>query len=108
VYNWSYSIAAQYEHRLSNDLKLVPRIEYNARGGMSWSIEGLYEQEDIHLVNAQISLERGNFKTSLWVENLFNQIYFNNFSAPTLGGGLSNIAYYAVPRRYGVRASISF
>lgn len=108
VYNWSYSIAAQYEHRLSNDLKLVPRIEYNARGGMSWSIEGMYDQEDIHLVNAQISLERGNFKTSLWAENLLNQIYFNNFSAPTLGGGLSNIAYYAMPRRYGLRASILF
>lgn len=108
TYGWSYNLGAQYRHALSDTASLTGRIDYSGKGNNYWHIDNVDKQDDVHLVNARLTLDMGRYTVAAFVENLFDVAYTEEFFAKTFSAGLTDIRYPGTPRRYGVTASLKF
>lgn len=108
TYGWSYILSAQYSRPLSDRLSLVGRIDYSGKGDNYWHVDNADKQNDVHLVNARLTLEMGSISTAIFAENLFNVKYTEEFFSKKFSAGFTDIRYPGAPRRYGISGSFKF
>lgn len=108
TYGWSYNLGAQYRHPLGDAVSLIGRIDYSGKGDNYWHIDNADKQDDVHLVNARLTLDMGRYTVAAFVENLFDVAYTEEFFAKNFSAGFTDIRYPGLPRRYGVTAGFKF
>ena len=105
----SFTANASIDYRvpLSGDLELGLRGDYSHVGKFYWNIQNTSFQPAYDLVNLRVSIgdPEGRWQIALRGENLFNEKYYNEFTADvfTVGEGLGAPG---TPRR--ILASLSF
>lgn len=106
----SYSFVGQYEIPLGAEFSLTPRIEVNGKSSFWWEVNNkpIEKNKPIHLVNARLIAQHGDFSLTGFVENLFDKKYNAEYLAGgfAVTGGSTSAA--APGRRWGVRAKFSF
>lgn len=106
-YNWSYSLGAQYVHRLSWGA-LTSGFDYTGKGGQYWHIDNEDKQDPVHLVDARVSADFGKWTVAGFAENLFDKDFTEEFFASQFAGLLTDIRYPGAPRRYGLSVTYQF
>jgi iron complex outermembrane receptor protein len=108
---YSASLAASYEHQLTEDL--VGRFAINAKYQSSYNtgsnLDPVKNQEGFTLVNARIGIGPQNkrWQAELWGQNIFDQYYTQvGFDAVAQTGSYD--AFLGLPRTYGVTLRASF
>lgn len=106
----SYAFSAQYTFRLGGDTRLIPRIELNGSAGdYYWEIDNRDRRGPVHLVNARLTLRRGAFSVTGFVENAFDEDYVIEFIPVEWSGAFAGDISAAAPgRRWGVQARLHF
>ncbi len=109
TYGWSTSIGLQYVNEIDSiDGQFKARLDYSGRGDMKWEAHNLDEQEAVNLFNLRFSLDFENYYTSLWVENLTDKEYWQEFVSNEFSALNNDIGFRAQPRRYGLTAGLRF
>ena len=99
---WTLNLGLQHTATLSNSLDLVSRLDYEHRDRTYWTLDNLDTQEPYDLVNLSFSLERDNWSTRLFVNNLFDEEYIEWFFAARFIGLPADIAWPSAPRQVGL------
>ena len=99
---WTLNLGLQHTARLSDNLDLVSRIDYEHRDTTYWTLDNLDTQEPYDLVNLSVSLERDNWSARLFVNNLFDEDYIEWFFAARFIGLPADIAWPSAPRQVGL------
>lgn len=107
TYSWSYTAWGQITQPIG-DAELILRADYTGKGGNYWHIDNLDKQDDVHLVNARLTLDFGSYSLALFAKNLFNVDYTEEFFSKDFSGGGTDIRYPGSPRRYGIAATLKF
>jgi len=102
---WTLNLGLQHTARLSDNLDLVSRIDYEHRDTTYWTLDNLDTQEPYDLVNLSVSLERDNWSARLFVNNLFDEDYIEWFFAARFIGLPADIAWPSAPRQVGLEFS---
>lgn len=108
TYGWSYALGVQYGQPISSTATLTGRVDYNAKGDNYWHIDNLAKQNDLHLVNARMTLAIEQFSLAVFAQNLFNKKYTEEYFSKAFSAGFTDIRYPGAPRRYGVSAGFKF
>lgn len=95
------NLGAQYNPELTADLDLLLRADYRRTGRTWWDVPNSTVRDPIHLVNARVGVEGGNWGLYGFATNLFNEEYNAEFSP----GGF---VFKARPRVYGVEATYRY
>jgi len=82
-------------------------INADRRGQQYWDPLEEYKQEPFTLVNARVNFKYQNFGINLWVNNLFDT-KFNQEFFPTAEFGFSNLRFPNTPTTFGVDLSYRF
>ncbi|MCJ7590400.1 MAG: TonB-dependent receptor, partial [Woeseiaceae bacterium] len=105
---WTLNLSAQHTKTLSNDLRLVSRIDYEHRGKTYWTLDNLDTQPAYDLTNLSVALEKERWSTRLYVENVFDEDYIEWFFAARFIGLPADIAWPSKPRQVGLEFSIRY
>jgi len=108
TYGWSYNMSMQYTKPLSDDMELILRADYSARGDNYWYIDNLDKQKAVNLFDLRTTLRWKNLSLSGYAKNLFNEKYFTEVGVMQNSGLATDIGFPATPRRYGVEVQIRF
>ncbi|MEO0410484.1 MAG: TonB-dependent receptor [Pseudomonadota bacterium] len=108
-YSQEYNIIAgfQIDKPITDSLDFNARLEYNKWGPVWFDSSNLAgtRREPVDLVNARIGVSNDRWQIALWARNLNDEEY-NIESIPLLSALAAT--YRAVPRSYGVEASVKF
>jgi len=105
---WTLNLSAQHTKTLSNDLRLVSRIDYEHRGKTYWTLDNLDTQPAYDLTNLSVALEKERWSTRLYVENVFDEDYIEWFFAARFIGLPADIAWPSKPRQVGLEFSVRY
>jgi len=105
---WSLNLSAQHTKSLSNDLRLVSRINYEHRGKTYWTLDNLDVQPAYDLTNLSLALESERWTTRLYVNNVFDKDYIEWFFAARFIGLPADIAWPSKPRQAGLEFSFRY
>lgn len=103
--NHTLFLGAQYEHPVSNTLKLVVRGELRNLGAQYTDIQNKIEQPSYTLFNSRVGLTSGNYSLFVWVQNLNNERYLAYGNPDSSFGRQARIG---APRTYGVTLTAKF
>jgi iron complex outermembrane recepter protein len=98
-------LGAQYTAKLTDKFNLILRGEVRNMGEFYTDIQNTLQQPAYTLINANISLNYGNYGLSLWGQNLANQAYLAYGNADTSFG---RSVRTAAPRTLGVTLKAKF
>ena len=99
---WTLNLGLQHTAALSASMDLVSRLDYEHRDKTYWTLDNLDIQEAYDLVNLSFSLERENWTTRLYVNNLLDEEYIEWFFAARFIGLPADIAWPSPPRQVGL------
>jgi iron complex outermembrane receptor protein len=111
---WTVSAIGRYEWTLKDDIEPYVQVQYAYRSGVYGDAQdspGAY----IHgysLVNARVGAKFGGgaYDASLWIENAFNQVYFNTLASASIPGA-GTFAFAGAlgpPRTFGATIRAKF
>ena len=103
--NHTLFLGAQYEHLVSNTLKLVVRGELRNLGAQYTDIQNKIEQPSYTLLNSRVGLTNGSYSLFIWGQNLNNERYLAYGNPDSSFGRQARIG---APRTYGVTLSAKF
>jgi iron complex outermembrane receptor protein len=103
--NHTLFLGAQYEHPVSNTLKLVVRGELRNLGAQYTDIQNKIEQPSYTLLNSRVGLTNGSYSLFIWGQNLNNERYLAYGNPDSSFGRQARIG---APRTYGVTLSAKF
>ncbi len=103
--NHTLFLGAQYEHPVSNTLKLVVRGELRNLGAQYTDIQNKIEQPSYTLLNSRVGLTNGSYSLFIWGQNLNNERYLVYGNPDSSFGRQARIG---APRTYGVTLSAKF
>ena len=103
--NHTLFLGAQYEHPVSNTLKLVVRGELRNLGAQYTDIQNKIEQPSYTLFNSRVGLTSGSYSLFIWVQNLNNERYLAYGNPDSSFGRQARIG---APRTYGVTLTAKF
>ena len=103
--NHTLFLGAQYEHPVSNTLKLVVRGELRNLGAQYTDIQNKIEQPSYTLLNSRVGLTNGIYSLFIWGQNLNNERYLAYGNPDSSFGRQARIG---APRTYGVTLSAKF
>ncbi len=108
--HWSVALSGDYVRPLTisdTTWDLVFHLDYSVRGDNYWDVFNTDVEKDIHIVNANVALERENWALTLWVENMTNTRYWTNWFNQN-DTALPDIGFFAPERRFGIKATYRF
>lgn len=108
MYEWSYSLFGEMEFKASEAFTLSGRLELTGNGGLEWEVNNLDSQNPVYLVNGSLMADYGKFALQLWVKNLLDEAYFEEYVSREFSGFATDVAFPGTPRRYGVTATYRF
>lgn len=103
--NHTLFLGAQYEHLVSNTLKLVVRGELRNLGTQYTDIQNKIEQPSYTLLNSRVGLTNGSYSLFIWGQNLNNERYLAYGNPDSSFGRQARIG---TPKTYGVTLSAKF
>lgn len=103
--NHTLFLGAQYEHSVSNTLKLVVRGELRNLGAQYTDIQNKIEQPSYTVLNSRVGLTNGVYSLFVWGQNLNNERYLAYGNPDSSFGRQARIG---APRTYGVTLSAKF
>ena len=103
--NHTLFLGGQYEHPVSNTLKLVVRGELRNLGAQYTDIQNKIEQPSYTLLNSRVGLTNGSYSLFIWGQNLNNERYLAYGNPDSSFGRQARIG---APRTYGVTLSAKF
>jgi iron complex outermembrane receptor protein len=103
---YTLNAGVQTDHRLSDNLQLVARVDFQ-RLGQTWFhtvqdnvVPTMFgsnanfsrlERDPFNLVNVRLGLKGNRWDATLWSRNVFNKEYITEVSAaPEFGGGFAS------------------
>lgn len=101
---FSASLSAEYKHRMTGDIDLVARADYDWRSSFFWDTANRIREPGYGIVNVRVGLETERWGLSLFAQNLFNQEY--RVRAATYSGRV--LAIPGTPQTFGLIARTSF
>jgi len=108
------NIALQYQKSIPflGGRSFTTRLDYNYFGDRNWWIDGQDVQDQVSLLEANLSVEIiDNLELSLWCKNCTDEVYDSEYGPQEkelFGGAAKDVAYQARLRTYGLRASYRF
>jgi iron complex outermembrane receptor protein len=99
---WTVNLGFEHTAALSASMDLVSRLDYEHRDKTYWTLDNLDTQEAYDLVNLSFSLEREQWTTRLYVNNLLDEQYIEWFFAARFIGLPADIAWPSAPRQVGL------
>jgi iron complex outermembrane receptor protein len=108
AFKYTLNVGATKTFDLTNDLQLVPRIEYNRYGPIWWDVANTpgTRRDPIGLVSARLTLKSGSrWEVSAYGDNLGDKAYFQEV-VPLLG--FFTVNYRGLPRTFGLEARVNF
>jgi len=103
------SLAAQYEHPVTDDLSLFARTEVSYRSKTYFAPDNAFTQGAVTLVNARIGMQSQahGWGAYLWARNLGDKDYAIDKQAGAIVAG-QTIKALAAPRTYGIELRASY
>ncbi|WP_417450963.1 TonB-dependent receptor [Kordiimonas sp.] len=101
VSEYTLNLGVQYTADLSDEARLITRVDYQRIGKTWWDLENSTVRDPVDLVDARMGVEFGDWTITAWAKNLFNKEYNAEFSP----GGF---VFKAKPRRYGIDLTMRF
>ena len=98
------TLSAEYRYLLSAPCTVISRIDLRTVGERYWDRFNSAKQESYQLINLSLSFQRGAFKVTGFINNLFAEEYFTNYVPAyrfPFGGG-SALAVNGAPRSFGI------
>lgn len=108
VNGWSYNLGVQYIRDFGDDYTLVGRVDYSAFGDLNWFVDNLVKLDQVHLVNARVSVEVSQWTLTVYAKNLFNRRYNTDYFSAYYAGTPTDIGYPNQPRMIGGSVSLRF
>ena len=100
-------IGANFNTKVSENFSVNVNLNLENRGKLYWDALETYVQDSYSIVNGKISAKVKDFGIAVWVKNLtdteFNQEFF-----PTVEFGFNNLRFPNTPRTIGVDLSYQF
>ncbi len=107
-FKYTINLGVMQATDLTNDLKIVPRIEANRYGPIWWDVANTpgTRRDPLTLINARLSLKSGKrWELSAYGDNLADKKYFQEV-VPLLG--VFTVNYRGPTRTYGLEARYNF
>lgn len=108
AFKTTINLGASQTFDLSNELKLVPRVEMNRYGSIWWDVDNTpgTKRDPLTLLKARLSLKSANgWEISAWGDNLTNEKYFQEV-VPLLP--IFTVNYRGPTRSYGLEVRVDF
>lgn len=108
AFKYTINLGATASVKLTNDLDLVPRVEFNRFGSIWWDAANTpgTKRDPLNLVDARLTLKSAaGWDISAYSNNLFNEKYYQ-IVVPLLG--FFTVNSYGPTRSYGIEARLSF
>jgi iron complex outermembrane recepter protein len=110
---WVANVLARYEWQATDKINPYAQIQYTYRSSVFGDVQESPGAviPGYSLVNARIGAHFGDrYDASLWVDNLFNQVYFQNLGAASITGSAAYGFSGALgdPRTFGVTLRAQF
>lgn len=108
---WSASVAATYEHEISDNL--VGRFAVNAKYQSSYNtgsnLDPVKNQEGFVLVNARVGIGSSDkrWQVEAWAQNLFDQ-YYTQVGYDAVAQTGSYDAFLGLPRTFGMTLRVAY
>ncbi len=108
------NIGLEYKNSLPflDGRSFTTRMDYSYFGDRYWWIDGQDVQEQVSLLEANVSMEIiDNLELALWCKNCTDEVYDSEYGPQEkelFGGAAKDVAYRARLRTYGLRATYKF
>jgi iron complex outermembrane recepter protein len=106
--HWSITFTGDYVQPVGNTgWDFIVHADYAVRGDNNWEVINTDVEKDVHLLNGNVTLEKGNWAVSVWATNLLDTDYWSSFQSGAVQG-LPDIGHKATERRFGGTIKYSF
>jgi iron complex outermembrane receptor protein len=110
VPKYNMSVGLQHTYPIGKQLRLQSRLDVRREGRIYWHPDNVSSRGAFTLADLRVSLDRDDWRISLYGENIFDERYissqFDNAWTGLLSG--ADIVWTPAPRSYGIEASINF
>jgi iron complex outermembrane recepter protein len=107
VYKRTFNVGGEYSFDLGEDMKLMLRGDYQRLGPIYYDLQNTYYYKGTDLLNARITLRRGNYEISGFGRNILDSRFPANFLADGVAQDLS-LRRRMTPATYGVEFRLRF
>jgi iron complex outermembrane receptor protein len=110
---WIANVIGRYEWTVGDNLKPYAQVQYSYRSSVFGDVQDSPGSliPAYSLVNARVGAKfGGHYDASLWIENAFNQVYFQTLGSASIPGagafGFSGLL--GTPRTFGATLRAEF
>lgn len=107
VYKRTFNFGGEYSFNIGEDMQLKLRGDYQRLGPIYYDLQNTYRYSGTDLVNARITLTRGNYEISGFGRNILDSRFPANFLADGIADGVS-IRRRMTPATYGGEFRLRF
>lgn len=100
--------AATYRFKVSDDFRIIPRVDVQQRGAMYWHINNADKQEAYTLTHFSLGFHYKTWSLTGYVRNAFDTQYAVEYYAQEYSGGTSDVRWPNPPRMFGARVEYRF